>query len=75
MQLFEFIHHTRHGQLPAPVLAQARRCVLDLLGVAAAGSQSLLSSIIRRHAAEHFGAGERCARMLFDGRRVRPVGV
>jgi 2-methylcitrate dehydratase PrpD len=75
MQLFEFIHHTRHRQLPAPVLAQARRCVLDLLGVAAAGSQSLLSSIIRRHAAEHFGAGERSARMLFDGRRVSPVGA
>jgi 2-methylcitrate dehydratase PrpD len=75
VQLFEFIHHTRHGQLPAPVLAQARRCVLDLLGVAAAGSQSRLSSIIRRHAAEHFGAGESSARMLFDGRRVSPVGA
>ena len=75
MQLFEFIHHTRHAQLPPQVLAQARRCVLDLVGVAAAGSQSRLSGIIRRHAAEHFGGGDRSVRMLFDGRRVSPVGA
>ena len=75
MPWFEFIHHTRYGQLPPHVLAQARRCVLDLVGVAAAGSQSRLSSIIRRHALAHFGGGERSARMLFDGQRVSPVGA
>jgi 2-methylcitrate dehydratase PrpD len=73
----EFIHQLRFEDLPAPVVAHARRCVLDLLGVAAGGSQTQLSSIIRRHAAQHFahggpGAG---ARMLFDGRTVSAAGA
>jgi len=75
MKLFEFIHHTRHDQLPPHVLAQARRCVLDLLGVAAGGTQTQLSGIIRQHAADHFGSGGQGARMLFDGRRVSSVGA
>ena len=75
MKLFEFIHHTRHDQLPPHVLAHARRCVLDLLGVAAGGTQTRLSGIIRQHAADHFGSGGQGARMLFDGRRVSPVGA
>jgi 2-methylcitrate dehydratase PrpD len=75
VKLFEFIHHIRHDQLPPHVLAQARRCVLDLLGVAAGGTQTQLSGIIRQHAATHFGCGGQGARMLFDGRRVSPVGA
>ncbi len=77
MKLADFIHRTRYEQLPPHVLAQARRCVLDLLGVAAGGTQTRLSAIIRRHAAGHFGRGGQApgARMLFDGRQVSPVGA
>lgn len=77
MKLADFIHHTRYEQLPPRVLAQARRCVLDLLGVAAGGTQTQLSAIIRRHAATQFGCGVpgQGARMLFDGRQVSLAGA
>ena len=72
-----FIHDLRFADLPAPVVVQAKRCLLDLVGVAAAGSQTNLSRIINDHAARHYGAGPggRGARLLFDGRRVSPAGA
>ncbi len=77
MTLADFIHRTSYEQLPPHVLAQARRCVLDLLGVAAGGTQTQLSAIIRRHAVAQFGSGVpgRCARMLFDGHPVSLAGA
>lgn len=77
VELLDFIHRTRYEPLPPIVLAHAKRCVLDLLGVAAGGTQTALSAIIRRHAATQFGAGAGLpgARMLFDGRQVSPAGA
>lgn len=75
MQLISFIHDTRYEDLPEPVLAHARRCVLDLLGVAAGGTQTRLSSIIRQHAVRHLASREQEARMLFDGRRTSLLGA
>ncbi len=56
-------------------MAQARRCVLDLLGVAAGGTQTQLSRIIRQHAVRHLSAREQEARLLFDGRRASMAGA
>lgn len=55
----------------------AARCVLDLAGTAAAGSETELSGIVREHVVQHFaaGAGHRAARLLFDGRPASPVGA
>lgn len=39
---------------PAPVLAEAKRCLIDLIGVAAGGSRTTLSRIICAHAAQEF---------------------
>ncbi|TMH04907.1 MAG: MmgE/PrpD family protein, partial [Betaproteobacteria bacterium] len=38
-------------QLPGAVVAQAKRCLLDLIGVAAAASQTSASVIVRDYAA------------------------
>ena len=70
-----FIHDTTAADLPPEVLAQARRCLLDTLGVAAGGLATDLSRIIRNHAARHFGSAGAGAPMLFDGRPVSPVGA
>jgi len=75
MQLITFIHKTRYEDLPQHVVAHARRCVLDLLGVAAGGTQTRLSAIIRQHAVRHFASREQEARMLFDGRRTSLIGA
>ncbi len=71
----DFLHDTKYDDLPEDVRAYARRWLLDLIGVAAGGSQTGLSRIIRDHAAAHFGAGSKSARMVFDGRRVSPAGA
>jgi len=70
-----FALQTAFRDLPAPVVKAARRHLLDLLGVAAAGTRTRLSTIIRDHAAEHFGPGSHAAAIMFDGRRVSPLGA
>ncbi|TQV76371.1 MmgE/PrpD family protein [Denitrobaculum tricleocarpae] len=75
-KILDFLHGLSFDDLPSDVKHQAWRCLLDLCGVAAAGSGTELSRIIRDHAANHFGAGNGSAvRMLFDGRRVSPAGA
>lgn len=73
----DFLHDLSFGDLHEEVVRQARRCLLDLIGVAAGGSRTDLSAIIRNHARSHFAAAPDGpgARMLFDGRRVGPVGA
>jgi 2-methylcitrate dehydratase PrpD len=75
MNLTNFIHQLRFQDLPEHVVAQARRCVLDLLGVAAGGTQTPLSQIIRHHAVRHFASRDQEARILFDGRRASIAGA
>lgn len=85
-RILDFLHGLTFEEVPAEVKHQTWRCLLDLCGVAAAGSGTELSRIIRNHAACHFGAGDvgtdhsgtgngPVALMLFDGRRVSPAGA
>lgn len=63
----DFICAFRFEEAPETVVHQAKRCLLDLIGVAAAGSRMPVSGIARRVASEQFGGGE--GRFLFaDGR-------
>ncbi len=73
--LWPFLHEARFQDLPPEVVEHAGRCLLDLIGVAAGGSRTELSRIIRDHAAEQFASPRGGARMLFDGRRASPVGA
>lgn len=72
--LVAWLHALRFENLPAPVVAQARRCLLDLVGVAAAGRRTELAAIASTFAVGQFGspAGPR---ILFDGRRASPAGA
>lgn len=72
----DFILHLRSGDIPAPVLYHARRFLLDLIGVAAAGSRLPVSRIIRDSAETLFAAGDGHGRpFLFDGRLASPTGA
>lgn len=71
----EFVHDLSWQALPDSTQTMARRCLLDLLGVAASGIDTDLSKIIRQHAFEHFGGSSLKARMLFDGRYCSPMGA
>lgn len=71
----DFLHQTTVRDIPDEMLALGRRWLLDLIGVAAGGTRTRLSQIIRDHAAEHFAPGRFHARMLLDGRPVSPAGA
>ncbi len=69
-----WLHVLRFEDLPLPVVRQAKRCLLDLLGVASAGQGTRMAGITANFAAAQLG-GSPGARILFDGRRVSPSGA
>jgi 2-methylcitrate dehydratase PrpD len=75
MNFADFVLGVTADDLPPEVIEQARRQLLDLIGVAAAGRGTTLSSIIVDHAAEQFGPGGKAASILFDGRMASPTGA
>jgi 2-methylcitrate dehydratase PrpD len=70
-----FIHRLSYRDLPDAVVAQAKRCLLDLVGVAASGRETDLSRIAHDYAVSQMGAGAGGARLIFDGRRASPTGA
>lgn len=71
----EFVRELRFEHLPSDVLAQAKRCLLDLIGVAAAGSRSPGAAIVNRYATSQLLGRHHNARLLFDGRRAGVAGA
>lgn len=65
------------ASLPGAVRHQALRCLVDLLGVAAAGSTTAMAGHARALARSQFGAGSggRGARLFFNGQRVSAAGA
>lgn len=70
----QWLHAVRFDDLPSPVVRQAKRCLLDLFGVAAAGRGTRLAGIAADFACSQLG-GNPGARILFDGRRASPSGA
>lgn len=68
----EFVREIGYHELPGEVVEQARKCLLDLAGVAAAGSRTRMSDIAREYAAGDSPPGARGGRLLFDGRAANP---
>ncbi len=75
MNPLEFIHDLQLSDIPASAVHQARRCLLDIAGVAASGRKTHLSRIVHDFAFRQMGSTEKTARLLFDGRRVSPAGA
>jgi 2-methylcitrate dehydratase PrpD len=68
-----FIREFRPGDAPAEVVDRAKICLLDLIGVAAAGSKLQVSRIIRSVAESQFGGAG--SLFLFDGRSASAAGA
>ncbi len=68
----DFIHELCWKTLPNAVQKQTELCLLDLIGVAAAGSCTAPSKISRDLAHEEFGGS---IPMLFDGRTASATGA
>jgi 2-methylcitrate dehydratase PrpD len=73
----DFLLDADFGILPVDVVAQTKRCLLDLVGVAASGRRTALADIACDFAARHLGAGSEggSARLLLDGRPASAPGV
>ncbi len=72
-QTISFIRELSLDDAPAEVVDQSKRCLLDLIGVAAAGSRLEASRIIRAVAERQFGGTG--GSFLFDGRSVSGAGA
>lgn len=73
MDPINFIHDLRWEDIPAEVRQQAKRCLLDTIGVAIGGLQTETARIVYNHAAVVFGG--QGGRLWFDGREVSRPGA
>ncbi len=73
----DFALRLRYEDLPDEVLAVMRRSLLDTIGVAAIGTTTRLSRIVREFACQHMPAGSDTptSRMFFSGQVVSPMGA
>ncbi|HSS69785.1 MAG TPA: MmgE/PrpD family protein [Casimicrobiaceae bacterium] len=70
-----FVRELSFDQLPDDVIASAQRSLLDLIGIAAAGSRTRVAQIAATYAARQLCGSDRSARILFDGRRAGLAGA
>ncbi len=70
-----FTRGLQFDHLPLDVVVQAQRCLLDLIGVAAAGSRASASSMVNGYVCSQMAGLDRSARLLFDGRSAGLAGA
>jgi 2-methylcitrate dehydratase PrpD len=75
VDLSAFVRGVAFRDLPSDVVAQSQRCVLDLIGVAVAGSRTPAAAIANGYASTQLCGSDRDARILFDGRRAGLAGA
>jgi 2-methylcitrate dehydratase PrpD len=71
--VFDFCKNLTWEAIPTDVQHQSKRCLLDLIGVAAAGHTTPTADLINNHAVAMFGGGK--SALFFDGRLVSPAGA
>ena len=72
----EFLHELEYEDVPVQTLTFAKRCLLDLVGVAAVGSTTRLSRIIRNHATRHYsGTRNAASKLFFSDEICSPLGA
>jgi 2-methylcitrate dehydratase PrpD len=71
--LIAFVQSTDYSLLPGDVISQAKRCVLDLLGVAIAGSHTRMAEASMRFAVNQFAPGN--ATLIGSRARLGEVGA
>jgi 2-methylcitrate dehydratase PrpD len=71
----DFVAGLRYEDIPDHALHEARRCLLDLAGVAAAGSRTKTGRLLRNFAHSNLAAPDGGVRILIDGRRASPAGA
>jgi 2-methylcitrate dehydratase PrpD len=70
-----FVGTLSFDAMPIDVVHQSKRCLLDLIGVAAGGTRMPATSIANTYAATQMTSRDAEARLLFDGRRASRAGA
>src|SRR5450631_741751 len=68
----QFARTLTYAELPADVVDQAKRCLLDLIGIAAGGSRTPGAAIVAHYVATQLGGQ---TRILLDGRGAGVAGA
>ena len=73
----EFIENLRYEDIPEDVLCVMRRSLLDTIGVAAIGSTTNISSIVKKFAKIQMPAGidSAASRLFFSDLTLSPMGA
>lgn len=71
----DFILGLDYRDIPGQALREARRCLLDLAGVAAAGSRTKTGRLLRDFTYRNLATPDGGVRILMDGRRASPAGA
>ena len=74
-QVVAFLARPGATGLPAGVVAQAKRCILDLVAVAAGGFHTPQATIVRDYLLADVGPRSKGPRGFFDGRRLTATGA
>lgn len=79
MTSFEILKNAVYGMtmadIPDNAMHHARRCLMDLTGVLAAGRTTPLSKIINNHAHRYFHSPDQNGTLLGDGRAASAPGI
>lgn len=71
----DILYGLQWKDLPAETQHQAKRCLMDLIGVFAAGTQTPMSRISTEHASMFLCSPSQPVRLLGDGRMASAAGV
>ena len=70
-----FVRTLSFDAMPVDVVRHSKRCLLDLIGVAAGGTRMPAASIVNTYAVTQMTSCDAGARLLFDGRRASRAGA
>jgi 2-methylcitrate dehydratase PrpD len=70
-----FVRALAFDDMPDDVVARAKWCLRDLIGIGAAAARLPSARIVDTYAAAHMTSADAQARLLFDGRRASRAGA
>lgn len=75
MPLYQFINQLSYQDVPEKSRFLIETSLLDIIGIVAGASDNQTSINIKNYASEHYRADKLSCRLLFDDRRVHPLGA
>ncbi|MFT5721761.1 MAG: 2-methylcitrate dehydratase PrpD [Motiliproteus sp.] len=75
MSLYNFVQKLRFSEVPQHTRYLISTSLLDIIGVVAGATTNQTTENIRHYAADHYPASRMSCRLLFDGRKVHPLGA